>query len=130
MALIRTNTIFLLIFILINASKTEGLLEEKYYFQLYPSESKEKPFLFHAYTPDSKFITINSTEGETCKILENRTVNEYPLKDLSSVIVYNKSILIKTCFGPDNIVEITDEKNETFYHKNNNIGTGQKSLDK
>ena len=130
MALIRTNTIFLLIFILINASKSEGLLEEKYYFQLYPSESKEKPFLFHAYTPNSKFITINSTEGETCKILENRTVNEYPIKDLSSVIVYNKSILIKTCFGPDNIVEITDEKNETFYHKNNNIGTGQKSLDK
>ena len=130
MALMRTNTIFLFIFILINTSKSEGSLEEKYYFQLFPSESKEKPFLFHAYTPNSNFITVNSTEGETCKILENKTVNEYPIKDLSSVIVYNKSILIKTCFGPDSIVEITDEKNETFYHKNNNIGTGQKSLDK
>ena len=130
MALMRTNTICLLIFILINASKSEGSLEEKYYFQLFPSESKEEPFLFHAYTPDSKFITINSTEGETCKIIENRTVNEYPIKDLSSVIVFNESILIKTCFGPDSIVEITDEKKETYNYKNNNIGTGQKSLDK
>ena len=132
MALKKTNTItiFLLIFILINVTKNYESLEEKYYFQLYPSESKEKPFLFHAYTPNARFITINSTEGENCKILENRTVNEYPIKDLSSVILYNKTFLIKTCFGPDTIVEITDEKNETFSYKNNNIGTEQKTIDK
>ena len=132
LALKKTNTItiFLLIFILINLTKNYESLEEKYYFQLYPSESKEKPFLFHAYTPDARFITINSTEGENCKILENRIVNEYPIKDLSSVILYNKTFLIKTCFGPDTIVEITDEKNETFSYKNNNIGTEEKTIDK
>ena len=124
------NTIYLLIFILINITKNDDTLDDKFYFQLYPSESKEKPFLFHAYTPNSRFITINSTEGENCKILENRTVSEYSIKDLSSVVLFNKTFLVKTCFGPDSIVEITDEKNETFSYKNNNLGTEQKSIDK
>ena len=36
---------FLFLFILINLSKNIDELEDEYYFQLYPSESKEKPYL-------------------------------------------------------------------------------------
>ena len=115
--------ILFLIFILNNIIKADYPLEEKYYFQLYPSDNKEKPYLYYAYLPTSNFLTINSTEGENCKIIENKTVNEYPIKDLSSVASLNDNFLIKTCFGPDKIVELINKKNETFVYKNNNLLT-------
>ena len=124
----KTSFIFILLFILNYIAKSNDILDDKYYFQLYPSENKEKPFLFHAYTPNSRLITINSTENENCTITENRTVNEYPIKNLSSVILFKGTLLIKTCFGPDKIVEIVDEKNETFSKKNNYSGGGLNNI--
>ena len=124
----KASFILFLLFILNYIAKSDDILDEKYYFQLYPSENKEKPYLFHAYTPNSRLITINSTENENCSITENRTVNEYPIKDLSSVILFKGTLLIKTCFGPNKIVEITDEKNETFEKKNNYLGGGLNNI--
>ena len=130
MARNKFTSFFLFLFILINLSKNIDELEDEYYFQLYPSESKEKPYLFHVYTPDYRFITVNSTEGENCTIIENKTVKEYPIKELSSVILFNKTLLIKTCFGPNTIVEIINEKNETFSYKKNNADGGSQIFDK
>lgn len=101
--------------------KSEEILEDKYYFQLYPSEYKNKPYLFHAYTPEKRLITINSTENEICQITENKAVNDYPINGLSSVILYNETLLIKTCFGPDKLLEMIKENNETILKKNNNL---------
>ena len=112
------KAILTFLFILSFFTKAEEILDEKYYFQLYPSVDVDKSYLFHVYTPSSIFYTINSTEKENCKIMENKTVNEYPLVNLSSVIKVNNALLIKTCFGPDKIVEIINEKNETFFKKN------------
>ena len=117
---INSKLILLLIFILDNIIKADYSLEEKYYFQLYPSDNTEKPCLFYAYTPTFNIITINSTEGENCIIIGNQKVNEYPIKDLSSVASLKDTLLIKTCFGPDKIVELIYKNNETYAYKNNN----------
>ena len=124
----NSKIIIFLLFVLNAVSNSNGILDEKYYFQLCPSKNKDKPFLFHAYTPNSKLLTINSTEGENCQIVKDEEIDEYPIKNLSSVIIFNQTLLIKTCFGPDKIVEIIDEKNETFCHKNNNYDGSNKNL--
>ena len=127
---IKSSKIILLVFCFFHSIATlEDYLEDKYYFQLYPSCNDGNSYLFHAYTPDNKFITINSTDKEDCQKIEERLVNEYPINGLSTVISYNKILLIKTCFGPDKIVEIINEKKETFTHKNNNFNSNSQNLD-
>ena len=117
----NNKIIILLLIILCSLVKSNDSLDDKFYFQLYPSDNEEKPYLFHAYTPNSQIITINSTEGENCNIIENKKVNEYPIKGISSVAIYNQKLLIKTCFGPNKIVEIINENKETFSPENNNF---------
>ena len=109
--------IFTLFFILNFYAKAEDLLEDKYFFQLYPSRNNELTNIFYAYTPDYKLMTINSISAEDFNI-EHTTVNECVIKGLSSVIIFKNSLLIKTCFGPDKIVEIIDEENNSFLHTN------------
>ena len=106
MKLILTFISFLLLFIIIKCD-TE---DQKYYFQLYPSQDKEKPYLFYAYTPPSNFITINTTEKNNCTIIDNSKTTESAIKNLSSVIIYNNDLVIKTCFNPDLLVEIKNDK--------------------
>ena len=107
--------VLIYIFITVVSYKTE---EDKNYFQLYPSEDKEKPYLFHVYNLKSQFLTVNSTEGDDMKIIENITrTHEAVIKNLSSVILYNDTFLVKTCFGPNKIVEIIDEKNQPYTPK-------------
>ena len=112
----KKKNIFLIIFIIFALEfqiKAEEYLEDAYYFQLYPSVEKGKNFLFHAYTPDAKFLTINTTEGTNCPIIKNEAVDEYPIKGLSSVIAITDLVLVKTCFGPNKIVEVIFQNNET-----------------
>ena len=109
--------------------KSEEILEDKYYFQLYPSLENGQSFLFYAYTSDSRKLIINSTYGDKCSITDGGKVNEYPIKGLSSVIAFNNSLLIKTCFGPDKIVEIVNQKNETFTHKRTTANNQNQNLD-
>ena len=78
--------------------------DDKYFFQLFPSKDKDKPYQFHAYVEQSKFITINSTDGENCTIIAKEDINESVKKGLSSVYLYKDSIIIKTCFNPDPMV--------------------------
>ena len=107
----------------------EDFLEDKFYFQLYPSSNDRRPYYFHIYTHDKKLITINSTDEENCRKIEERSANDYPIKTLSSVISYNKTLLIKTCFGPNRLIEIIDEKNETYLYENNNFMGVSTNLD-
>ena len=112
--------IIFLIFILNNIQiKSDDSLKEKFFFQLYPSNDDEKPYIFHVYTPTKNFLTINSTEGKNCKIIEDKLVDEYPIIGLSSAHSFNDTFLIKTCFGPNKIVEIINKKKQVFIHKNN-----------
>ena len=105
----------LLLFFIIIKCDTE---DQKYYFQLYPSQDKDKPYLFYAYTPPSNFLTINTTEKDNCKIIENSKINESANKNLSSVIMFNNDLVIKTCFNPDILIHI---KNKAINEKKSKI---------
>ena len=110
--------IIFLIFILNNIQiKSDDSLKEKFFFQLYPSNDDEKPYIFHVYTPTKNFLTINSTEGKNCKIIEDKLVDEYPIIGLSSAHSFNDTFLIKTCFGPNKIVELIIKKNRSLFTK-------------
>ena len=86
--------------------------EDKNYFQLSPSD---KPYHLDIYNLNKEFITINSTESENMKIIKQTTKeDEIPIKDLSSIIVYKNQFIVKTCFGPNKIVEIIDEENQVL----------------
>ena len=86
----------------------------KNYFLLYPPEDKNQSYTFQFIDQELAY-TINTTEGENMK-----TINVYPIRDkkpihkLSSVIEYKKSFIVKTCFGPNKIVEILDERKNIY----------------
>ena len=107
---LRNLSLNLILFILL----LNMVLQQDYYFQMYPSLDEDKPYLFHAYIQPSEFITINTTEGEECKIIEKKTVTETVTRNLSSVIMYKKDLLIKTCFNPGKLVEIINKNNIIF----------------
>ena len=107
---LRNLSLNLFLFILLHVM----VLQQDYYFQMYPSLDEDKPYLFNAYIQPSEFITINTTEGEECKIIEKKTVTETVTRNLSSVILYKKDLLIKTCFNPGKLVEIINKNNIIF----------------
>ena len=96
--------ISILLFIIIRCD-TE---DREYYFQLYPSQHKDKPYLFYAYIPPSNLITYNTTEKDNCTIIDNSEINEIAIKNLSSVI-FKDDLVIKTCFYPNSLVEIKND---------------------
>ena len=100
--------------------KSNNADENKYSFQLYPSWGQNTPYIFYAQA-NNELITINSTEGENCNIIERKEIEEYSYKDLSSVNIIDDNYLVKSCFGPDKLVEIIYINKETFIHNNNNL---------
>ena len=125
----RKMKLSLVLIFLLNLIAAENLVEDKYYIQLHPSVDKTQPYLSHFYNLNSKFITINSTDGENMEILNKKeTMNETPIKKLSLVSKYN-DFLIKTCFGPDKIVEIIDEKDDVLTPKDDYFKEVKKNLE-
>ena len=111
--------LFIYFLFLTSSAISYKLEEDKCYFQLYPSEDRDKPYQFHIFNLNSEFATINSTDGENMKFISTVKRAETPIKHLSSVIKYNNRFLIKTCFGPNKIVEIIDENNGQSYTPDN-----------
>ena len=102
----------LMFFYLFNMFNFYKLEEDEYYIQLYPSKNKAQSHLFHFYNLKSVFYTFNSTEDDNIKLIKQIVKNdELPIKKISSVISY-KDFIIKTCFGPNKILEIIDENEE------------------
>ena len=85
--------------------KSDNVEENKYYFQLYPSWGQDTPFYFNAQAKN-ELMTINSTDGDNCNILERKTIEENSYIDISSTNIIDDTYLVKTCFGPDKLVEI------------------------
>ena len=105
-----------------------GLEDDEFYFQLYPSENEEKPEEINFYNLKSEYYTIISSDEEDMKI-HKATIDEIPIKNLSSITEFGDRFLIKTCFGPDKIIEIKDKnsdeilspKDEYFKHLKKNL---------
>ena len=121
MSLIVNNILILIILLFQAQIVVNEANEYKYFFQLYCSVDQEKPYYFYAQT-NQNLIVINSTDGENMTITEKRVIDEYAYKDISSVSLIDDKFLVKTCFGPDKLVEVEYNNKETFAHKNNNFG--------
>lgn len=106
--------LYLILFLILqNIIKSEEADETKYLFQLYNSHNEESPNYFYAQT-NEKLITINATEGDNNEIINIETSNDYLYKDISSVSLIDDIYLIKTCFGPNKLVEVIYKNKETF----------------
>ena len=126
------SKIYYIIYIFLFLTQTinsQTYIQDKYYFQIYPSETVEESYAFHLYNQQSEDFLINSTEKETMKIISKTKNNEIPIKDLSSKMIYNNNLLIKTCFGPNKIIEIIDNKKETFTPNNDYFKNVQNNLE-
>ena len=78
--------------------------EENYFFTFYSSQNNQTLYNIYINTPFSEFLTINQSEDKI-QIKKEKT-NEYTYKNISSVLYYENEFLIKTCFGPNKLMEI------------------------
>ena len=82
--------------------------EENYYFTIYPASDYQSQSILYGNNPFSEILSINRKEGNQVEIQKEMT-NDYIYKNISSVLLYNKQYLIKTCFGPNKIMEILSQ---------------------
>jgi hypothetical protein len=90
------------------------LEEDESYFQLNPSENKEKPDEINFFNLKSEYYKINIIDEDEIKIINKITSDITSIKNLSSIIEFD-GYLVKTCFGPDKIVEIKDKDSEKIF---------------
>ena len=112
----------LYLFLFINCDTND----EKFFFLLKPPKSQE--IIINAFTPNYNLIAINTSKENNSIIIENKPISETAIKNISSIILFKEKLVIKTCFGPNKIVEIINEKNEAFLHENNNSGNNLKNI--
>ena len=77
---------------------------------------KNNPNLFYAQNNEN-LIILNSTENENISIINQEKANDY-LKNISSVSLIDDKFLVKTCFGPKKLMEITSN-GSTYFHEYN-----------
>ena len=82
--------------------------EENYYFTIYPAQDNQSQTILYGNNPFSEILSINRKEGNQVEIQKEMT-NDYIYKNISSVLLYNNQYLIKTCYGPNKIMEILSQ---------------------
>ena len=107
----------ILVFLFLEIIKTNEIEENDYLFQLIPSQDKQNPNYFYAQT-NKNLITLNSTEKENISIINQKSTNEYLYKNISSVSLIDDIYLVKTCFGPNKLMEVS-YNNKAFFHEYN-----------
>ena len=93
---------------------SSGLEEDDFYFQLSRSGNKDNPEEINLFNLKSEFYKINIIDEDEIKIINKVTSDVTPIKNLSSIIEFD-GYLVKTCFGPDKIVEIKDTNSEKIF---------------
>ena len=114
--MVQDSKIFI-IFLILFGSAICSNNEDKYFFQIYPSVDTNNPHYLYVLT-NEKFLTINATEGENCKIISSTSIDESTYKNISSSIIINDTYLVKTCFMNNKLIEIVHNKNTFSYKKN------------
>ena len=112
---------YLFLFLLLqDIIKCEEIEDNKYSFELYNSHDNDNPNFFYAQT-HKNLIIINSTEGDDNTIIENKISSEYLYSDISSVSLIDEKYLVKTCFGPNNLMKVQYKNKETYIFEKNNF---------
>ena len=101
---------FLILFIFSTQENANTEKEQNYFFTMYSSQNNQTPYILYANTPFSEFLTINASDSKNINIKKENT-SEYIYKNISSVLLYEKDYLVKTCFGPNKIMEIISQDN-------------------
>ena len=114
--MVQDSKIFLF-FLILFGSVISSNNEDKYYFQIYPSVDSNNPHYLYVLT-NEKLLTINTTEGNNCKIISSTSIDESTYKNISSTIIINDTYLVKTCFMNNKLIEIVHNKNTFSYKKN------------
>ena len=102
--------------ILFSFSINKSTKDNGYFFNMYPSQSNQTPYIIYANTPFSELLTFNASDENNEMISE--AIDEYTYSNISSVFLYKNQYLVKTCFGPNKIMEVipkdnVDKKKET-----------------
>ena len=102
--------------ILFSFSINKSTKDNAYFFNMYPSQSNQTPYIIYANTPFSELLTFNASDENNEMISE--ATDEYTYSNISSVFFYKNQYLVKTCFGPNKIMEVipkdnVDKKKET-----------------
>ena len=95
--------------ILFSFSINKSAKDNAYFFNMYPSQNNQTPYIIYANTPFSELLTFNASDENNEVISE--TIDEYTYSNISSVFFYKNQYLVKTCFGPNKIVEIIPKDN-------------------
>ena len=105
---LKQALIILTIFIFSYQNNAAINKEENYFFTFYSSQNNQTSFNIYINNPFSEFLTLNQSEDKI-QIKKEKT-NEYTYKNISSVLFYENKFLIKTCFGPNKLMEIIPQK--------------------
>ena len=96
--------------------------DEKYYYSMLPSQDIQNASILYVNNPFSEFLSLNIEKGYISEI-EKELVEDYYFRNISSILLYKKQYLVKTCFAPNKILEILslDEIGKKKRHKKLNI---------
>ena len=111
---------FIFLLLIIQRIKSDESNEQKYYFQLYPSLDQEEPYYLYAQN-NKNIIVINSTDGENMNIIEKEAIQENKYGNISSVYLIDDDYLVKTCFGPNKLMEVQNKNKGKFIYFYNNF---------
>ena len=111
---------FIFLLLIIQKIKSDESNEQKYYFQLYPSLDREEPYYLYAQN-NKNIIVINSTDGENMNIIEKEAIQENKYGNISSVYLIDDDYLVKTCFGPNKLMEVQNKNKGKFIYFYNNF---------
>ena len=98
----------IILFIVSTQDAIDSEKEQKFLFTVYSSNSEQTPFISYVNTPFGELLTINESNINEFDIKREKT-NDYIYKNLSSVLLYEKEYLVKTCFGPNILMKITSQ---------------------
>ena len=115
-----SNFFYFIIILLFHRKIEANENEYKFFFKLYSSHDQEEPYYLYAQT-NKNLIVINSTEGENMNIKEKKVIEEYTYKDISSISLIDNIYLVKTCFGPNKLMEVEYKNKQKFFYKYNNF---------
>jgi hypothetical protein len=83
--------------------------DEAYLFNMYPSQNNQTPYIIYANTPSSELLTFNASDENS--EMTSEKVDEYTYSNISSLFFYKNQYLVKTCFGPNKIMEVIPKEN-------------------
>ena len=96
---------FIYLILLLFSIAQEQSDKNNYFFTMYPSYDNKTSYLLHSFTPNSEHLIIDLSKENKDEMIKKESISDFT-NSISSIIFYEKDLLVKTCFGINKIVEI------------------------